>query len=1423
MLSAFHRRFVTRFYARFHIGRSSGTSPGNVSPELLEPRRLLSAYTLSALANFDGMNQSLVYSDLIMDPAGNLYGASSSGGANSDGAIFELVKGSTTVTNLASFNGTNGSDPVAGLTLDPSGNLFGVASTGGAQGAGDVFELAKGSNTISVVASFDGSDGSDPEAPLIIDSSGNLFGSTAQGGGGESGAVFEVASGSNAITMLAFFDGTNGAEPKGALAMDSSGNLFGTAEQGGSASEGTLFELVSGSSTITSLGSFNAASDGSSPVGGVILDSSGDLFGTTTAGGSTGNGSIFELPAGSGTISTVASFTGLNGSDPVDRLFIDGNGDLFGTANTGGASFTTPGTGDGTAFDVIDGIITDLDDFNGTNGQDPFSGLVQDSSGNFYGTDILGGTSNAGTIFEMSPIPGPASQLVFTSQPTTTVVDSPITPAVSVSVEDASGVLVNTDNSTITLSLAGNPGGAALGGTLSAQAVNGVATFTGLSLNEAGTFDLEAADGSLTGAESSGFTITPLPPSQLAFSASPTGGVAGSALGAVSVNVEDSSGSIVTDDDSTVTLAIASGPSGATLGGTLSETSINGIATFGDLSLNEAGTFTLTATDGSLTAATSASLALTPAPPAPPSQLAFATIPITAVIGAELTPAITVSVEDANNNVVSTDNSTITLSIASGPAGASFGETVSSAAVDGAATFTNLPFNLAGDYTLTASDGTLTSATSNSIAVYSAAKIGALDPAFGIGGLASHSIGLSSTAGLALQSDGKSIIAGSVGSPGSQLFGITRYNADGSVDTTFGDDGITDTSLPGSAQAIAQVLLSDGDILVAGTDTTFVNDQATGSQFALAEYTSAGQLDTAFGNGNGFVLTGFSATGALSNDTVAALAVGSDGTIYLGGSSDANGHGLDFAIAAYAPNGNASSTFGASGKVLLDFSGGDDAINALAFNARGELIAGGTAADASTGVSSVALAEFLPNGTLDPKFGLKGKITQSVGGVYDAASALAVDPKGNIVVGGVSATGSASAGSLSANFLLLRYTSAGKLDKTFGAHGIVDTSFNQPAAVTTVLIDPDGTVIASGKTTATLAGLNPAELDIAIARYTSKGQLDTTFNGTGQAIINLAASPTPTSLTTPGNQPEQPAIASNQVLLPFDTTAQLMMEFDEFKQSTQGVVTMTPGGELAAIGNSDGNTVEATIVTSGLDLAATLMTAFPQSVVGGGKGTATVVIREAGTSLVSGTYTLELFASNTQYVASTTTAFGSIPEKLKLKTGMAKSLHIKFAYPSSLAQGDYYLVAAISPGTAADLNLSNNSSESTAPVLIAPPFVLLSGSALSAPTFAASKPALVSITLTNAGNITAAAESAVEFFASPDGALADAIPLPTVPLRLNLKPNTPHVYRLKLSLPSNLPANTYVLLALLDPANVFNDPNAATNFIASGNSFTVTA
>ena len=211
----------------------------------------------------------------------------------------------------------------------------------------------------------------------------------------------------------------------------------------------------------------------------------------------------------------------------------------------------------------------------------------------------------------------------------------------------------------------------------------------------------------------------------------------------------------------------------------------------------------------------------------------------------------------------------------------------------------------------------------------------------------------------------QSVIIGTIGASPNESFGITRYNADGSLDTSFGGGGVVSTSFAGTDdKAAALAVLPGGQILVAGTATTYVDGIASGSQFAVAEYNADGSPNTAFGGGTGQVLVSFSNTaGTLSNDTLHAMILGPGGVIYLGGSSDAGGAGQDFALAALNADGSADASFASGGKTLLDFAGGDDSIAALALQANGEIIAAGSAT--ASGVASLALADFLPAGAIE--------------------------------------------------------------------------------------------------------------------------------------------------------------------------------------------------------------------------------------------------------------------------------------------------------------------------------------------------------------------------------------------------------------------------------------------------------------------------
>ena len=361
--------------------------------------------SLGTSVNFNGSNGRRPWAGLIQDSMGDLFGTTSSGGTFGNGTVFEIPVGTSSLVTLASFNdltNLNGKSPIGNLLVDGSGNLFGTTEYGGALGYGTVFELVKGSATITTLAFFDFSifdfsNGANPQGSLVEDASGNLFGTATNGGPLSSGTVFEVVSGSGAITTLASFNGANGAYPLGSVVEDSSGDLFGATSGGGAFGDGTVFEILHGNGRVITLASFNG-SNGFDPVGGVIADSNGNIFGTTVKGGTFGHGTVFELPRSSASITTLASFNFPDGAAPEGSLIEDSSGVLYGTTPSGGPS------GGGTVFKVIpgSGVPTDLASFNVVNGSEPVGTLVDDSSGDLFGTTAVGGPFGAGTVFEVS-------------------------------------------------------------------------------------------------------------------------------------------------------------------------------------------------------------------------------------------------------------------------------------------------------------------------------------------------------------------------------------------------------------------------------------------------------------------------------------------------------------------------------------------------------------------------------------------------------------------------------------------------------------------------------------------------------------------------------------------------------------------------------------------------------------------------------------------------------------------------------------------------------------------------------------------------------------------------------------------------------------------------------------------------------------
>jgi hypothetical protein len=294
-------------------------------------------------------------------------------------------------------------------------------------------------------------------------------------------------------------------------------------------------------------------------------------------------------------------------------------------------------------------------------------------------------------------------QLVFNQLPTSAMAGSIINAPIIVDVEDGSGNIIATDNSRITLSIATGRG--ALQGTTTVTAQNGVATFNNLSFKTPGTFVLKAIDGAFPVSKSDSLAVSPGPGTKMVITQQPINSAAGSIF-TVQVALKDALGNLAGSDGSSVTLAINGNPLGVTLGGTTIVQVHNGMAVFNDISLTKAGTYTLNVTDGML--ATVKSKAFTVAPDTTTSQLVLLHQPLSSVIvGKPLAPAIAVDVQDQYGNIITTNHSTVTLSLANNPAGGMFAGTTTANVSNGVATFGNLSLSQAGVYTLDATDSSL--------------------------------------------------------------------------------------------------------------------------------------------------------------------------------------------------------------------------------------------------------------------------------------------------------------------------------------------------------------------------------------------------------------------------------------------------------------------------------------------------------------------------------------------------------------------------------------------------------------------------------------------------------------------------------------------------------------------------------------------
>lgn len=341
---------VGNLYGTTSYGGSGGCTGGCGTVFRLEPGTN-GQWTKRVLHSFNGRDGAYPVARLTWDAAGNLYGTTQAGGAHNYGAAFKLAPGSNgrrIETVLYSFNGKGGGYPSAGLTFDAAGNLYGT-TTVGAHHAGTIFRLTPSSTgkwTKTVLHAFWG--GAVPLSDLIFDAQGALYGTTYSGGAGQVGFVFKLmpsANGKWTMTILHTFDfGKDGGESQSGLIFDAAGNLYGMTCNGAGDLYGVVFKLTPGSNgkwTETVLHSFNWGSDGVYPVGDLIFDAAGNLYGVTDDGGG-GYGSVFELTPdskGQWTETILHSFSGTgDGVFPDSGPVMDAAGHLYGATPNGGAN-----------------------------------------------------------------------------------------------------------------------------------------------------------------------------------------------------------------------------------------------------------------------------------------------------------------------------------------------------------------------------------------------------------------------------------------------------------------------------------------------------------------------------------------------------------------------------------------------------------------------------------------------------------------------------------------------------------------------------------------------------------------------------------------------------------------------------------------------------------------------------------------------------------------------------------------------------------------------------------------------------------------------------------------------------------------------------------------------------------------------------
>jgi uncharacterized repeat protein (TIGR03803 family) len=391
------------------------------------------AQTYKVIHNFTGGNDgSYPQSGLALDQGGNLYGTASVGGTYGNGTVFRLVHSGSNWVFFPLYNfkgGYDGDAPFGPLTIGPDGAFYGTTLAGGyfqgdycrGGGCGVVFRLRPPATAPpaaftpwdeTVLYAFTGPpyDGNQPVYPqLLFDQAGNLYGTTQFGGPNDGGAVFELTPYGGGWTEKVLYDGfigngVSGSQPYSGVVMDSAGNLYGTTSISGSGGDGVVYELspTQNGWVQTILHAFRNGLDGGLSFGGLVMDQAGNLYGGTVTGGTGDCGVIYELSPSNGgwTFAPIYNLPPCGGG-PFETLTLDAAGNIYGTAYGDGTG------GGGMVFKLSKSngtwTLTDLHNFTFETEYFPYGAVTIGPNGNLYGTASGGGAYGHGAVWEITP------------------------------------------------------------------------------------------------------------------------------------------------------------------------------------------------------------------------------------------------------------------------------------------------------------------------------------------------------------------------------------------------------------------------------------------------------------------------------------------------------------------------------------------------------------------------------------------------------------------------------------------------------------------------------------------------------------------------------------------------------------------------------------------------------------------------------------------------------------------------------------------------------------------------------------------------------------------------------------------------------------------------------------------------------------